>query len=322
MASSTCGINTPDSSRPQLSDSLVTAGRLHDIPGRGVAVGAAAAAGAGAAIVWVTGGVLSTGLSPRHVTSTAPTAASAIRALIGGRPMAVNAVRALSRRIGEPVVRSAPLVCIESSCERTESLRVYWMKRRSGDSATTDAARLLTKSSDRRRDERLLSALWPLPVVAARVTTSKCANRASVKSLKSTRERQSARQPLRRYDRIDAVCRETRPPRQRPRWQRRRSEVLRPGRPTRAVPGGWLRECVDAYPDERPALPRGVGGDDRLLGIRFDRRESPTPGQIRASCRQEQNGTGLDLVIVDYMQRCTMNPSSTCGSPSARSQRA
>ena len=44
------------------------------------------------------------------------------------------------------------------------------------------------------------------------------------------------------------------------------------------------------------------------LPIRFDRRESPTLGQIRASCRQEQSAGGLDLVIVDYLQRCSMNP--------------
>lgn len=44
------------------------------------------------------------------------------------------------------------------------------------------------------------------------------------------------------------------------------------------------------------------------LPIRFDRRESPTLGQIRASCRQEQASAGLDLVIVDYLQRCSLNP--------------
>jgi replicative DNA helicase len=43
------------------------------------------------------------------------------------------------------------------------------------------------------------------------------------------------------------------------------------------------------------------------LPIRFDRRESPTLGQIRASCRQEQAAGGLDLVVVDYLQRCTVN---------------
>jgi replicative DNA helicase len=45
-----------------------------------------------------------------------------------------------------------------------------------------------------------------------------------------------------------------------------------------------------------------------ILSIRFDRRESPTLGQIRASCRQEQSSGGLDLVIVDYLQRCAVNP--------------
>lgn len=44
------------------------------------------------------------------------------------------------------------------------------------------------------------------------------------------------------------------------------------------------------------------------LPIRFDRRESPTLGQIRASCRQEQANAGLDLVIMDYLQRCALNP--------------
>jgi replicative DNA helicase len=44
------------------------------------------------------------------------------------------------------------------------------------------------------------------------------------------------------------------------------------------------------------------------LPILFDRRESPTLSQIRAACRQAQMSGGLDLVVVDYLQRCSMNP--------------
>jgi replicative DNA helicase len=38
--------------------------------------------------------------------------------------------------------------------------------------------------------------------------------------------------------------------------------------------------------------------------IHFDQREQPTIAQIRAIAKQHQAGKGLDLVVVDYMQRC------------------
>jgi replicative DNA helicase len=42
------------------------------------------------------------------------------------------------------------------------------------------------------------------------------------------------------------------------------------------------------------------------MPVYFDPRESPNMAQIRASCKQ-QAATGLDLVVVDYLQRCTVD---------------
>lgn len=42
----------------------------------------------------------------------------------------------------------------------------------------------------------------------------------------------------------------------------------------------------------------------RDIGIHFDQREQPTIAQIRALAKQHQASRGLDLLIVDYMQRC------------------
>lgn len=43
------------------------------------------------------------------------------------------------------------------------------------------------------------------------------------------------------------------------------------------------------------------------LPVFFDQRESPNLAQVRASCRQ-QMAQGLDLVVVDYIQRMTLDP--------------
>lgn len=42
----------------------------------------------------------------------------------------------------------------------------------------------------------------------------------------------------------------------------------------------------------------------RDLGIHFDQRPQPTIAQIRAIAKQHQAARGLDLLVVDYMQRC------------------
>lgn len=42
--------------------------------------------------------------------------------------------------------------------------------------------------------------------------------------------------------------------------------------------------------------------------IWFDSREQPTIGQIRSAARQHQARHGLDLVVVDYLQRCSLDP--------------
>jgi replicative DNA helicase len=44
------------------------------------------------------------------------------------------------------------------------------------------------------------------------------------------------------------------------------------------------------------------------LPLYFDGREGPTLAQIRASARIHQSRTGLDLVIVDYLQRVSVDP--------------
>lgn len=44
------------------------------------------------------------------------------------------------------------------------------------------------------------------------------------------------------------------------------------------------------------------------LPIWFDQRESPTLGEVRTSARQHHARHGLDLVIVDYLQRLTPDP--------------
>lgn len=44
------------------------------------------------------------------------------------------------------------------------------------------------------------------------------------------------------------------------------------------------------------------------LPIAFDGREAPTLAQMRASARHEKSSRGLDLVIVDYLQRATLDP--------------
>lgn len=40
----------------------------------------------------------------------------------------------------------------------------------------------------------------------------------------------------------------------------------------------------------------------------FDRRESPTLAQIRASARQQQGGVGLDLIVIDHALRIARDP--------------
>ena len=49
--------------------------------------------------------------------------------------------------------------------------------------------------------------------------------------------------------------------------------------------------------------------EEKLKGVPiwFDGREAPTLAQIRASARIHQQRYGLDLVVVDYLQRCTVN---------------
>jgi replicative DNA helicase len=44
------------------------------------------------------------------------------------------------------------------------------------------------------------------------------------------------------------------------------------------------------------------------LGIWFDERESPTVAQIKALAKQHQASRGLDLLVVDYLQRCSLPP--------------
>jgi replicative DNA helicase len=44
------------------------------------------------------------------------------------------------------------------------------------------------------------------------------------------------------------------------------------------------------------------------LGIWFDQRESPTVAQIRALAKQHQASRGCDLLVVDYLQRCSLPP--------------
>lgn len=43
------------------------------------------------------------------------------------------------------------------------------------------------------------------------------------------------------------------------------------------------------------------------LPIWFDGREAPTLSQIRAAARQHEARHGLDLIVVDYLQRCTLD---------------
>lgn len=43
------------------------------------------------------------------------------------------------------------------------------------------------------------------------------------------------------------------------------------------------------------------------LPISFDPRESPTIAEIRTAARQQHHRTGLDLVVVDFLQRCTVD---------------
>jgi replicative DNA helicase len=47
----------------------------------------------------------------------------------------------------------------------------------------------------------------------------------------------------------------------------------------------------------------------RLYGLPvwFDGRESPSLPQIRAACRQHESRHGLDLIVVDYLQRCSID---------------
>lgn len=42
------------------------------------------------------------------------------------------------------------------------------------------------------------------------------------------------------------------------------------------------------------------------LGITFDQREAPTVAQIKAVAKQHQAAKGCDLLIVDYLQRCSL----------------
>lgn len=51
-----------------------------------------------------------------------------------------------------------------------------------------------------------------------------------------------------------------------------------------------------------------VAGLMAVLGIWFDPRESPTVAQIRALAKQHQATRGCDLIVVDYMQRCSLPP--------------
>jgi replicative DNA helicase len=44
------------------------------------------------------------------------------------------------------------------------------------------------------------------------------------------------------------------------------------------------------------------------LPIWFDGRESPTMAQVRGAAKQQAARHGIDLVIVDYLQRCTVDP--------------
>jgi replicative DNA helicase len=44
------------------------------------------------------------------------------------------------------------------------------------------------------------------------------------------------------------------------------------------------------------------------LGVWFDQRESPTVAQIRALAKQHQASRGCDLIVVDYLQRCSLPP--------------
>jgi replicative DNA helicase len=44
------------------------------------------------------------------------------------------------------------------------------------------------------------------------------------------------------------------------------------------------------------------------LPVWFDQSESPNLSQIRASVRQQANGPGVGLVVVDYLQRCHVDP--------------
>jgi replicative DNA helicase len=55
--------------------------------------------------------------------------------------------------------------------------------------------------------------------------------------------------------------------------------------------------------------PKVLRARDRLLPlpILFDPRESPTLGQIRATAKQTKGSKGLDLLIVDYLQRCSLD---------------
>ena len=53
-----------------------------------------------------------------------------------------------------------------------------------------------------------------------------------------------------------------------------------------------------------------IRSQDRLrdLPVAFDQRESPNLAEVRASARQHQARHGLDLVVVDYLQRMTPDP--------------
>ncbi len=51
-----------------------------------------------------------------------------------------------------------------------------------------------------------------------------------------------------------------------------------------------------------------AAGMMRDLGITFDQRESPTIAQIRAVAKQHQAAKGCDLLVVDYLQRCSLTP--------------
>lgn len=64
-----------------------------------------------------------------------------------------------------------------------------------------------------------------------------------------------------------------------------------------------LRVCPES------TWPKVVKAHDRLtdLPILFDPRETPTLGQIRATAKQIKASKGLDLLIVDYLQRCQLD---------------